>query len=219
MRATIYAAATKLLAVKGYEATTLRDIAASAGVSPGLLYKYFESKRSVVLALYDELSAAYAARGLTMQRGPWRDRFFFAVRASLEVLEPQRATLTGLLPVLLGGAGDALFSPSTRFSRERVEGVFRTAVSEATDAASLKSDAEALGRILYALHLAIILFWLLDKSHHQRATATLISSLERASPMLSLAFRFQPARNWLRLFDTLFREGLLGEGLDEVLAQ
>lgn len=211
MRAKLYAAATDAIASKGYEAATLRDIAASAGVSHGLLYKYFSSKRAVVLALYDELSADYAAQGLSMRPGPWRDRFLFAARASLKVLKPQRATLTGLLPVLLGAEGDALFSSTTRFSRERVEGVFQTAVSGASDGASLKGDAPALGRVLYALHLAIILFWLLDKSPRQRATGTLLSSLERTLPVISLAIRFRPARTWLRLFDTLFREGLLGE--------
>ena len=40
----------------GYEMTTLRDIAKDAGVSVGLLYRYFPSKRAVIFALYDELA-------------------------------------------------------------------------------------------------------------------------------------------------------------------
>ena len=45
----------RLIAERGYDATTLRDVAERAGVSAGLLYRYFPSKRAVVLALYDEL--------------------------------------------------------------------------------------------------------------------------------------------------------------------
>ena len=54
MRDTLYAAALRLIAKRGYEAATLRDIAAEAGVSPALLYRYFPGKHAVVLALYEE---------------------------------------------------------------------------------------------------------------------------------------------------------------------
>ena len=54
-RRRLYETAIRLIGEQGYEATTLRDVAKRAGVSAGLLYRYFPSKRSVVLALYDEL--------------------------------------------------------------------------------------------------------------------------------------------------------------------
>ena len=59
-RERLYATAMQLIAARGYEATTLRDIAKEAGVSVGLLYRYFPSKQAVVIALYDELSSDYA---------------------------------------------------------------------------------------------------------------------------------------------------------------
>jgi AcrR family transcriptional regulator len=52
-RRTLYKTAIRFIGDRGYEATTLRDVATRAGVSAGLLYRYFPSKRSVVLALYD----------------------------------------------------------------------------------------------------------------------------------------------------------------------
>ena len=42
-RARLYETAIRMIAKRGYEATTLRDIAAEAGVSVGLLYRYFPS--------------------------------------------------------------------------------------------------------------------------------------------------------------------------------
>src|SRR5688500_13087984 len=86
----LYAAATQLIASRGYEATTLRDIAKEARVSVGLLYRYFPSKQAVVIALYDELSSEYARRTAGMPPGRWRDRFLFALKISLEVLEPHQ---------------------------------------------------------------------------------------------------------------------------------
>src|SRR5688572_16726483 len=94
----LYATAMELIAARGYEATTLRDIAKAAGVSVGLLYRYFPSKQAVVIALYDELSSEYARHAADMPPGRWRDRFIFAVETSLRVLEPHRVALRALTP-------------------------------------------------------------------------------------------------------------------------
>ena len=67
------------IAARGYEATTLRDIAEQAGVSVGLLYRYFPSKQAVIVALYDELSSEYARHAAGHAARTWRDRFIFAL--------------------------------------------------------------------------------------------------------------------------------------------
>ena len=77
-------------------------------------------RRAVILAFYDELSADYAARAASMPTGRWRDRFLFALRTSLDVLEPHRRILSALIPVLVGDREEGLFAPRTSFSRERV---------------------------------------------------------------------------------------------------
>src|SRR5260370_10822052 len=101
-RLSLYKAAIALIAERGYEATTLRDVADRAGVSVGLLYRYFPSKPAVILALYDELSVKYASRAAEMKIGNWRDRFMFALSTSLQFLSPHRSTLAALLPGLIG---------------------------------------------------------------------------------------------------------------------
>src|SRR5262249_37491188 len=95
----LYATAIRMIGRRGYDATTLRDIAAEADVSVGLLYRYFPSKQAVIIALYEELSAEYARRAAAMEPGKWRDRFMFALHTSLAVLEPHRVTLRALIPV------------------------------------------------------------------------------------------------------------------------
>src|SRR6266487_1069374 len=96
----LYATAMRLIAERGYEATTLRDIAKEANVSVGLLYRYFPSKQAVILAFYDELSADFARHAAAMRPGRWRDRFIFALTTSLHVLEAHRVALQALAPVL-----------------------------------------------------------------------------------------------------------------------
>src|SRR5690606_14911715 len=123
----LYEVATGVIAERGYEATTLREVAERAGVSVGLLYRYFPSKRAVVLALYEELTGRYADLAAAMGPGRWRDRFTFALRTSLAVLGPHRQTLAALTPVLVGHASEGVFSPATAASRQRVQQVFEQA--------------------------------------------------------------------------------------------
>jgi AcrR family transcriptional regulator len=104
----LYATALRLIAARGYEATTLRDIAKEASVSVGLLYRYFPSKQAVVIALYDELSTEYARKTAEMPPGKWRDRFIF--RSREPPCLPHRGP-SGAHPVLVG-------DPKKAFRRE-----------------------------------------------------------------------------------------------------
>lgn len=203
----LYASALRLIAERGYGATTLRDIAAEAGVSVGLLYRYFPSKQAVILALYDELSAAFARQATAMPAGRWRDRFVFGLQVSLRVLEPNRVALRALIPVLIGDAQDGIFAASAAFSRLRVQGVFERAVLQATDAP--KSPlAAALGRLLYIIHLAVLLWWLLDRTTGQRATRALVALAHQILPSLALTLRVPLVRRFVISADELVREAL-----------
>jgi AcrR family transcriptional regulator len=199
----------QLIAARGYEATTLRDIAKEAGVSVGLLYRYFPSKQAVVIALYDELSSDYAGKAAEMPSGRWRDRFIFALETSLGVLKPHRMALRALTPVLVGDPDEGIFSPRTAFSRLRVQQVFEHAVVGASDAPK-EPIAAALCRLLYLIHLAVLLWWLLDKSANQRATATLVSLTQQLLPSAALALRVPPVRRFLISVDDLVRAALFG---------
>ncbi len=212
----LYATAMRLIAARGYEETTLRDIAKEARVSVGLLYRYFPSKQAVVIALYDELSTEYARQAEAMPPGKWRDRFIFALRTSISVLEPHRTALLALTPVLVGDPEEGIFAPSTAFSRLRVQRVFEAAATGATDAPP-QPLAESLGRLLYMVHLSVLLWWLLDKSAHQRATASLVSLTQQLLPSAAVALRVPPVRRFLIAVDALIREALFQPGVGAAL--
>ena len=194
---------------RGYESTTLREIAKEAGVSVGLLYRYFPSKQAVIIALYDELSGDFARQAARMKPGKWRDRFIFAVETSLHVLQPHRVALRALIPVLVGDPDDGVFAAGTVFSRMRVQQVFEDAVVGSADAPR-PPVAAALGRVLYLVHLAVLLWWLLDKTPRQRATDALVALTEQLLPSAALTLRLPPIRRFVIAMDELIREGLFG---------
>ncbi len=210
-RQQLYRCAIDLFVSRGYEATTLRQIATRARVSVGLLYRYFPSKRAVVLELYRTLSEEYGQEAAQMQPGSWGTRFLFALRTSLQVLQPHRRTLAALLPVLLGDSEDNLFAPGAAAPRQRVEAVFAAAVTAAVDAPSDPTIAQALGRTLYLGHLAVLLWWLFDRSPRQGATEALLVRLEQLLPSAAVLLALPAAAEQLVGLDGLIRQALLTE--------
>jgi AcrR family transcriptional regulator len=59
--ARILAAARRLFAADGFEATSIDDIAAAAGVAKGAVYHHFASKEAVFLTVLEDVQAAIAA--------------------------------------------------------------------------------------------------------------------------------------------------------------
>ena len=60
------------------------------------------------------------------------------------------------------------------------------------------------------VHLAVLLWWLLDKSPGQRATTALVSLTQKLLPSAALALRVPTVRRFLISVDGLVREALFG---------
>lgn len=58
-RARLVSAACRVLSEKGYEATTVKEIARAAGVSPGLFHYYFASKDELLLDVLKQASEQF----------------------------------------------------------------------------------------------------------------------------------------------------------------
>jgi hypothetical protein len=145
-----------------------------------------------------------------MKEGRWRDRFVFALKTSLHVLQPHRVALHALIPVLVGDPDDGVFAAGTAFSRARVQRVFEEAVAGSTDAPK-PPLAGALGRLLYLVHLGVLLWWLLDKTPKQRATVALVALTQQLLPSAAVTFRLPAIRRFVMSMDGLIREGLFGD--------
>jgi hypothetical protein len=145
-----------------------------------------------------------------LPRGRWRERFLFTLETSLEVLGPHRVALAALTPVLVGDPEEGIFAPGTAFSRLRVQRAFEDAVGGSTDAPK-PPLAAALGRLLYLAHLAVLLWWLLDKTPGQRATSALVSLTRELLPSAALSLRVPPVRRFVLSLNELIRQALFGK--------
>jgi AcrR family transcriptional regulator len=192
-RERIVEAALELFADRGYEATTMRDVAREAEASLGLAYRYFASKEEFALALYMRLaeeSEEWARDGL--EGGTVAERFEAAMLAKLDQVSPHRGPLAALLTRALDpNSRLSALGEGTAAVREKMGGVFLEVVRGASDAPSEKQIRE-LGNVLYALHLAILLYWFHDKTPETRASRELVGSARDALRYLRPALRLPP---------------------------
>jgi AcrR family transcriptional regulator len=114
-RARILDAALRLFGKRGFEATTMRDIAEASGVTERTVYRYFPFKEDLVLAEVRELIPVL--RDLTAGR-PAHERPFTAVHHALKALEEQRPTVIALL---LRDVGERLLDRSGPSSPRMVD--------------------------------------------------------------------------------------------------
>jgi AcrR family transcriptional regulator len=177
----------RLFAGKGFQAATMRDIAAEAGCSLGLAYRYFARKEDLVLALYERLARELEEEVAALPPAPLAERFERALRADLGRIAPYRHAFAALFGVAMTPGSDvAVLGERVAHVRARVRNVFLSVVTGATDAPRPR-QADDLATVLYAAHLGVVLFWLQDTSPNQRATDDL---LVFARDLMS---RFRPA--------------------------
>lgn len=210
-RAHLVRTALELFEKKGFEKTTLRDIASQADVSLGLLYRYYPSKDALVIELYEELSREFERRA-TFPEGTWLNRYVAALRLSIDVLRPHREALRGMLSSLVVPPGHPLFIPGDQPSHERVRSKFVDVVAGST---TPPPNAERLGRALYLAHLGLVLGFLLDRSPEQKATFDALDLLERSAPLAGPWLDFGVAAGLTDSLSGLLERAVLGTTSEE----
>ena len=174
-RGRILGAAMELFRNRGFEQTTMREIAAEAGVATGAAYYYFDSKDAIVLAFYDQaqkemepqLEEALAANRDLLAR----------LRSLLEVkfkyFEPNRRLLGTLAAHTDPEQPLSPFSAQTREIRDQDIRFFERAL----DGSRVRISADLrpyLPRLLWMYQMGLILFWIHDRSAAQRRTQLLV---------------------------------------------
>ncbi len=175
-RRKIYEAALELFREQGFEQTTMRDIAAKAGVALGAAYYYFSSKDAIVLAFYHELQDSSHELILESLAGrkKLKDRIRCVLDKRVELLAPNRKFCAALFRHA-PDAADPLspFSKETHAIREAAIEHMRIAV----EGGEVKVPADLKPRLPYLLWLyqmALIMFWLYDHSPKQERTQRLM---------------------------------------------
>jgi AcrR family transcriptional regulator len=174
-RARILGAAMELFRRQGFDRTTMREIAAEAGVATGAAYYYFDSKDAIVLAFYDQaqeemqplLESALAG---TRDLG---DRLRALLEVKFKYFQPNRSLLGALSAHADPAHPLSPFSAQTREIRERDMRFFERALQGSR--LRLAPDlAPLLPRVLWLYQMGLILFWIYDRSPAQRRTRRLV---------------------------------------------
>jgi len=169
-RRRVHEAAMALFREKGFDATTMRDVAAAAGMSLGAAYHYFPSKEAIVMAYYAEVQDEHARRVDEAVRAhpATRDRLSDALHSKLRMVRDDRK----MLGALLRFTGDphhplSFLGKSTRPIQLRSIATF----AQPLHGAGLPADFLPVAALmLWALHMGLLLYLLYDESPEQERT-------------------------------------------------
>lgn len=192
-RAAIVRAAMELFRERGYQGTTMREVAAVAGVSTGNAYYYFRSKEELVQGFYDHLADEHlaACAPALASTTDFGQRLLAALTVWLDVARPYHGFAGRFFAV--AAQPDNPLSPFSAQSSPAM----RTAVGVYADVlagSDVRPDPRLvahLPELLWLYHLGVVLYWVHDTSPDQTRTHELVS---RTVPMVDRLVRLSRLR-------------------------
>ena len=181
-RSAIVTAALRLFRENGYDATTMRAIAAEAGVSTGNAYYYFASKEELIREFYARSLAehALAARPVLDAQTDFAARLRGTLRALVDVMAPYHEFAAKFFKHAAEPSNPlSPFSPESSPVREAATALYREVVDGSTLRVNRQLRAQ-LPELLWLYSLGVILFWVHDSSPGCAKTYMLI---ERTVPL------------------------------------
>ena len=182
-RSAIIDAALALFRERGYDATTMRAIAAEAGVSVGNAYYYFASKEQLIQGFYDraQVEHAEAARPVLDTERDLAARIIGVGEVWLEIMEPYRPFAGKFFKNAAEPTSPlSPFSPESAPARTASIELWREVV-EGSDARITKRLRADLPNLLWLYFMGIVLFWVHDPTADTVGTRTVI---RRSAPIV-----------------------------------
>jgi AcrR family transcriptional regulator len=186
----ILSAALNLFRDRGFDETSMREIAAAAGVAIGAAYYYFDSKEALVMAFYHHANDAMRETieaGLA-RKTDLKSRLRAVIDVKFEYFRPNRKFLGALLRHAADpGHPLSPFSQETADIRERDMQHFSLALEGSN--LRLPDDLRPyLPKLLWLYQMGLILFWVYDRSPGEARTEKLVEkSLAIVAGLLKLS--------------------------------
>ncbi|RXH54805.1 TetR/AcrR family transcriptional regulator [Granulicella sibirica] len=187
-RTHIFQTALALFREKGFDATTMQDVATRAQVVKSAAYYYFPSKEAIIQAYYDTIQSEQerlCAESFAHTRD-LKPRLALALHSKFDLAQDDR----NLLGVVFRYTGEpdhplSCLGPSTAEIRRRATQVFRDAIV----LERLPKDLQQLLPLaLWALQMGLLVMFLYDHSPNQQRTRRLADgSLDLTLKLLGLA--------------------------------
>jgi AcrR family transcriptional regulator len=199
-RTLILDTALRLFSERGYDRTTMRAIAAEAGVSVGNAYYYFASKEHLIQGYYHRMMQLHvdaAARVLDTETD-FAARLHGVLDAWVEVARPYHE----FAGQFFRNAADPR-SPLSPFSAESAPArqVSTDLYRQALAGSDLRVDPELreeLPGLLWMFQMGVVLFWVYDESEAQVRTRELVARTVPLLARLLAATRYRLLRPLVR---------------------
>ncbi len=205
-RAAIVAAALALFRERGYEATTMREIASRAGVSTGNAYYYFSSKEELIQEFYATSHAEHlsVSRARIDGQPDLGARLGETLRAMIDVLAPYHAfAATFYKHAAEPSSPLSPFSKESSPARAASIGLYRDLVN-GSSAKMPKDVRERLPELLWLMQMGVILYWVHDTSPGCARTYHLIDVTAPVAARLVAASRIPMLRSTIGDLASLF---------------
>ncbi|MBZ4320161.1 TetR family transcriptional regulator [Streptomyces sp. SCA2-4] len=202
----------RLFRERGYEKTTMRAIAAEAGVAASNAYYYFAGKEHLIQGFYDRVAAEHqtAAREVLARETDLEARIAGVQRAWLDVAEPYHEFAVQFFR----NAADpdsplSPFSPESAPAREAVVSLYREVLAGSKTKIPAEL-ADAVPELLWLSQMGLVLHWIHDRSPNRERSRRLATRGARLTARgISLA-RFRILRPLVKEVHDLFTDFLPG---------
>jgi len=176
-KAAILQTALELFRERGFEVSTMRDIARAAKVATGAAYYYFPSKEAIVAAYYDQMQRRHVEKVREELSGKTglRERLGVVLHSKLEILKDDRKFLGALFRY----TGDpdhplSVFGKGTQEQRRHSIAIFQEAIAGTNVSEEVQ---QLLPPALWLGHLGMILFLIYDETEGQQKTRKLVDGM------------------------------------------
>jgi AcrR family transcriptional regulator len=187
-RAHILRAALDAFRERSFDAVTMREVAASAGVALGSAYYYFDSKDALVVAFYEQSQQEMTPEIETIltRSRTLEQRLRGMIDYKLRYFAPNRKLMGALSAHTDPHHPLSPFSVHTTRIREQDIAFFARAISDSSVRLP-PTILPYLPRLLWLYQMGIMLFWVYDESPKQARTALLFDKTLR---MMLLILKF-----------------------------
>ena len=167
----------KLFLEKGFESTTMREIAANAGLAPGAAYYHFASKESLIFDFYENSYESHLPQvdEILAKEKALKDRLAGVVAAHIKVAEPYKDISKALFKTAIDPDQEiSPFSQASKPLRDKNIAIMSQVLEGSTSKPPPKLKA-ALPELFWLYKMSMILYWLHDRSTDGQKTYRLIN--------------------------------------------
>lgn len=177
IRRSIIEAAVEMFSEKGFEATTMKQIAREVGIGDATIYKYFSSKDKLLFGFYGyraEQAVEAFLQEPELETFSLQEKLQLLIDIYLESLLPDREFVAESLKMIMQSPS-VLFEDVTPVRKEFV-GVIQDMLTEAEQSGEIeKSPFTAYtAKLTNDFILAILLYWIKDDSDEFSNTTQLV---------------------------------------------